>query len=48
METVVISQSAPIVVGVDASERSRDALALATRLVDPGQLLLMERDEMCG
>ena len=41
METVVISQPAPIVVGVDGSERSRDALALATRLADPGQQLLL-------
>jgi hypothetical protein len=41
MEPIVISQSAPIVVGVDGSERSRDALALATRLADPGQHLLL-------
>jgi nucleotide-binding universal stress UspA family protein len=39
--TIVISQSAPIVVGVDGSERSRDALALATRLADPGQHVLL-------
>jgi nucleotide-binding universal stress UspA family protein len=31
----------PVVVGVDGSERSRDALALATRLVEPGQRLLV-------
>jgi hypothetical protein len=46
MGPIVTSQPAPIVVGVDDSERSRDALALATRLADPGQLLLMERNEI--
>jgi nucleotide-binding universal stress UspA family protein len=38
---VVISRSTPLVVGVDGSERSRDALALATRLADPGQQVLL-------
>jgi hypothetical protein len=37
----VISQSTPLVVGVDGPERSRDALALAARLADPGQQLLL-------
>lgn len=40
---VVISQSTPLVVGVDGSERSRDALALAAGLADPGQQLLLTR-----
>jgi hypothetical protein len=31
----------PRMVGIDASERSRDALALAARLVQPGQRLLL-------
>jgi nucleotide-binding universal stress UspA family protein len=38
---VVISQSSPLVVGVDGSPRSRDALALATRLADPGHHVLL-------
>jgi nucleotide-binding universal stress UspA family protein len=38
---VVLSQSTPLVVGVDGSERSRDALALAARLADPGQRVLL-------
>jgi hypothetical protein len=38
---VVISQSTPLVVGVDGSERPRDTLALAARLADPGQQLLL-------
>jgi hypothetical protein len=33
-------ESAPLVAGVDGTERSRDALALATRLTDPGERLL--------
>jgi len=37
----VISQTSPLVVGFDGSERSRDALALATRLADPGQQILL-------
>jgi nucleotide-binding universal stress UspA family protein len=37
----VISQTSPLVVGVDGSERSRDALALATRLADPCQQILL-------
>jgi nucleotide-binding universal stress UspA family protein len=41
MRSVVILQTTPLVVGVDGTERSRDALALATRLADPGQRLLL-------
>jgi nucleotide-binding universal stress UspA family protein len=36
-----MSSPGPIVVGVDGSERSRDALALAAKLADPGQCLLL-------
>lgn len=41
MGVIVILQTTPLVVGVDGSERSRDALALATRLADPDQRLLL-------
>jgi nucleotide-binding universal stress UspA family protein len=34
-------QTTPLVVGVDGTERSRDALALAARLADPGQRVLL-------
>src|SRR5687767_7705258 len=37
----VILQTTPLVVGVDGTERSRDALALAARLADPGQRVLL-------
>jgi hypothetical protein len=32
---------APLIVGVDGSERSRDALALAVQLAEPGQGILL-------
>jgi hypothetical protein len=32
---------APLIVGVDGSERSADALALAARLAEPGQRLVL-------
>lgn len=41
MGGVVNSQTNPLVVGVDGSERSRDALALAARLAHPGQPVLL-------
>ena len=41
MGGVVISKTTPLVVGVDGTERSRDALALAARLADPGQRVLL-------
>ena len=41
MRGVVIAPSTPIVVGVDGTERSQDALALASRLADPEQPLLL-------
>jgi nucleotide-binding universal stress UspA family protein len=41
MGSVVILKTTPLVVGVDGTERSRDALTLASRLADPGQPLLM-------
>ena len=41
MGVVVTSHTTPIVVGVDGTERSRDALALAGRLADPGQRVLL-------
>jgi nucleotide-binding universal stress UspA family protein len=34
-------QAAPLIVGIDGSERSRDALALAALLADPGQQVLL-------
>lgn len=37
----MISQPTPLVVGVDGTERSRDALALAARLADPDQPVLL-------
>jgi nucleotide-binding universal stress UspA family protein len=36
-----MTPAGPIVVGVDGSERSRDALVLAAKLADPGQRLLL-------
>jgi nucleotide-binding universal stress UspA family protein len=41
IEAVVISHTSPVVVGVDGSERSRDALALAARLAEPEQQILL-------
>jgi len=41
MRGVVIAQTPPVVVGVDGTERSQDALALASRLADPEQRLLL-------
>ena len=41
MGAVVTSPATPLVVGVDGSERSRDALALAAQLADPGQRMLL-------
>ena len=41
MGAVVILQTTPLVVGVDGTERSRDALALAARLADPDQRVLL-------
>jgi nucleotide-binding universal stress UspA family protein len=41
MGSVMVSQTSPIVVGVDGTERSRDALALAARLAEPGQRVLL-------
>lgn len=38
---VVTCHTTPLVVGVDGSERSRDALALAAQLADPGQRMLL-------
>jgi nucleotide-binding universal stress UspA family protein len=35
------SNASPVVVGVDGSERSRDAVELAARLADPGQPVLL-------
>ena len=37
----VILETSPLVVGVDGTERSHDALALASRLADPEQRLLL-------
>jgi nucleotide-binding universal stress UspA family protein len=36
-----MTSAGPIVVGIDGSERSRDALTLAAKLADPGQRLLL-------
>ena len=41
MGSDMILNTAPLVVGVDGTDRSRDALALATRLADPGQRLVL-------
>jgi len=41
MRGVVIAQTFPLVVGVDGTERSQDALALASRLAGPEQRLLL-------
>jgi nucleotide-binding universal stress UspA family protein len=41
MRSVVILQTTPLVVGVDGSERSRDALTLADQLADRGQRVLL-------
>lgn len=41
MGRIVISQTTPLVVGVDGSEGSRAAVALAARLADPGQRILL-------
>ena len=34
-------ETSPLVVGIDGSQRSLDALALAARLAEPGQHLLL-------
>jgi nucleotide-binding universal stress UspA family protein len=41
MRSVVMLRTTPLVVGVDGTERSRDALALASQLADPGQPFLL-------
>ena len=41
MSCVKILRTTPLVVGVDGTERSRDALALAARLAEPGQRVLL-------
>jgi nucleotide-binding universal stress UspA family protein len=41
MNAIMITQTTPLVVGIDGTEHSRDALALAARLVDPGQRVLL-------
>jgi len=41
MASVMIPEPTPIVVGVDGTGRSRDALALATRLADASQRLVL-------
>jgi len=41
MDAVMIPLTTPLVVGIDGTEGSRDALTLAARLADPGQRVLL-------
>jgi nucleotide-binding universal stress UspA family protein len=41
MGSLVTDQTSPLVVGVDGTERSRDPVALAARIADPGQRVLL-------
>src|SRR5688572_18769761 len=40
-ECLMIPLTTPLVVGIDGTERSCDALALAARLADPGERILL-------